>query len=118
VLGAWNIWAEELDAAGAPPRDSSAISNHDSMDTAEKIASLLEDAGFSNVRVDAVPLSHRPDLDVFLGLQTRYSARKRLDALPVRVRSKCIERATARLRALPAADFEDRSEVLLATGVT
>jgi ubiquinone/menaquinone biosynthesis C-methylase UbiE len=113
---AWDIWTEELDAVGAPAREPSAIANHDQMDTPEKLASLLTDAGFSNVTVDVVPLGHKPDLEAFLELQTRCSARKRLDPLPPRLRETCINRATARLRSLPAADLEDRSEVLLATG--
>lgn len=115
---AWNIWAEELDATGAPEPDRSEreISNHSFMDTPEKLSYLLSSAGFVHVDVRSEQLGYAPDVSAFVELQTRCRARERLSMLPRGQRHACVERVRARLLTLPPEDFVDRSEVLLATG--
>ena len=79
------------------------------------MATLLEPAGFGDVRTMARPLDAAFDAGSTLAMGTgfgrlgwRYA---RLDAPAQAVR----RRAAARLASLPAEDFIDRSEVLLTT---
>lgn len=113
---AWTIWEEELDASGASDRDPGRrIVNDEVMNTPGKLRSLLSEAGFSAVWVEARPLGYQPDLKTFIELQTRYASRERLGSLPAPARKACVERAERRLRELAPAGFVDSSEVLLAT---
>jgi SAM-dependent methyltransferase len=113
---AWTIWEEELVASGAaPPDPKRRILNHELMDTEEKLRSLIDEAGFSAVRIDARPLGFQPDLRAFMELQVRLSSRERLASLSDSTRRGCIDRAERRLSELAPEDFLDPSEVLLAT---
>ncbi len=112
----WTIWEEELDASGAPKRDSSKqISNQEAMNTPGKLRSLLRKGGFSAVQVDSRPLGYQPDLETFMELEIRLNSRERLASLPAAAQKACIDRAEERLRELDPADLADPSEVLLAT---
>jgi len=75
------IWDEELSGRGAwdpspqPP-------DHESMNTPEKVGSLLSAAGFTLGRVWLEPLEYQWDVPRFTGLRTRFGATKRkLDTL-------------------------------------
>ena len=111
---AWTVWREELDASGATePGADNKITNHDAVDTPTKLRDLLARAGFTSVRVDSLPLSHRVDLAAFIDLQVRYSSAERLASLTPSARARVIDRATERLSRLSGEDFIDRSEVLV-----
>ena len=104
---------EEVEAAGPPPFPELPRSD-ELTDNAERLATLLEPAGFDDVRTIARTLDATFDAGSTLAMGTgfgrlgwRYA---RLDA-PAQdaVRS----RAAARLAALPPEAYTDRSEVLL-----
>jgi ubiquinone/menaquinone biosynthesis C-methylase UbiE len=104
---------EELDAAGAPTFPSLPRSDHLTQ-TPEQMAALLEPAGFDEVHTINRPLNAMFDHRSALALRTgsgslgwRYA---RLDPMS---RDTVARRAADRLAKLSAADFVDRSEVLL-----
>ncbi|MEP7019521.1 MAG: class I SAM-dependent methyltransferase [Pseudonocardiales bacterium] len=113
--GAEVVLREEVEAANPPPFPDLPRSD-ELTDNAERMAALLEPAGFGGVHTSCRTLDARFDADSALALGTgmgkvgwRFA---RLDpAAQEAVRS----RAAARLAQLPADGFVDSSEVLLTT---
>jgi SAM-dependent methyltransferase len=113
--GADVVVREEVDAAGPPPFPELPRSD-ELTDSAEKLAALLEPAGFDDVATVARTLDAVFDAGSTLAMGTgfgrlgwRYA---RLDG-PARVAVRT--RAAARLALLPTEAFIDQSEVLLTT---
>jgi len=115
---AMRIWSEELDAHDAPPLDDSKdLARHDLVDTPEKVAALLERAGFRAIRTWPAPLEHAFDREHLLRLRTGVGRQKtRFDSLDEAARISCLERATLRFAALGPEDFIARGTVVYAIG--
>jgi ubiquinone/menaquinone biosynthesis C-methylase UbiE len=112
---AFELWGRELDAHGADPR-SSLMSQHDLVDSPEKIDALLRKAGFVDVRVWRETLRRQFDRDTFVEFVTGMAiSKRRLDSLDPEPRESFMAEAARRLDDLEPDDFILRSEVVLAS---
>ena len=104
---------DELDAAGAPACPALPRSDH-LTDRPDRMAALLEPAGFDQIHTINRPLDAVFDPSSALALRTGGGALGwRYAGLDEAARRRVHRRATERLAALPAEAFVDRSEVLL-----
>ena len=91
------IWTEELDRHGAPPSDPSPTSA-DLMNSPDKLAGLLGDAGFTDVEIDSSPVVDRMDPDEFLARRTQLGlAAARFRSLTEAAQTACLSRMRRRL---------------------
>lgn len=105
-------WEEELEAHGAAPPEN--LSAHERTDTPEKVADLLEAAGFRVEGVDEVPVSYRVSREEFWERRFRLgSSREPLRSLSAESREACLRRARQRIDAMPDEDFLDRDVGIL-----
>jgi SAM-dependent methyltransferase len=116
VSPALAAWEEELEAHGASlPQELSA---HDRTDTPEKVAALLEAAGFEVEGAERAPIEHRLTRDEFWERRLKLgSSREPLDSLPEEARAACLRRARERIDAMPDEDLLDRDVAILTTAV-
>ena len=91
------IWAEELDASGARVRELPEADNRRCCDTSDKVAALLEGAGFDSTRVWIESLHHRWRPEDHFDYQLRSGSLLRLLSLPSRERDSCVRRVRDRL---------------------
>lgn len=111
---AMQVWHDELDDAGAAA-DEGLMSQHELVDTPEKLAMHLRDARFRDVVTWEDVLERRWDVDGFVGFATGMARpKRRLESLPPEARTRFLESATARISELPAGAFTSRSEVVFA----
>jgi SAM-dependent methyltransferase len=109
------VWADLLDEHGAasnPPPWGLEL-----MDTAEKLAGLLEDAGFGDVRT-AIDREPEPlTLEEFLEIRTRIGrSKRRFESLAPEERTAVLARARERLAGLRPEDFTDPQVAVFAWG--
>jgi ubiquinone/menaquinone biosynthesis C-methylase UbiE len=111
------IWSEELEAAGAHLFDLPATDSYSRCDSPEKVAALLEQTGFRSTRVwtESLEYQWRPD-EHFLDHE-RGASLLRLRSLSGPGREACLQRVRVRLAGLPADQYLDRSDVVMATAV-
>ena len=111
------IWTEELDRMGAGPDPRpSGMERQRRMDTPDKLAALLEPAGFEVTRAWSETATHRwvvPDLHAHHAHCS--SAGRRLESLPPTVRSACRTRAEERIARLSEAELCFQPLVVFAT---
>ena len=108
------IWAEELDRAQAAtdPRDP-AVMRHAWMDTPEKVAGLLQRAGFISDQVWSRRFVHEWSVENLLATQIHCGlSSRRLRSLPTQAQHACTDRVRARLGTFTAADLAYRVEVI------
>lgn len=111
---AHNAFLEELDARGAEPPDP-AFTNHEPVDSPEKMCALLKAAGFSGIQTWTARFAHPYDPAQFVAIRTaRRSTRRRFDSLDPGGRAAFLERVGARLSGMTQADFVDRAELTYA----
>jgi ubiquinone/menaquinone biosynthesis C-methylase UbiE len=110
------IWTEELDRLGAAPADPVPRTD-DLMDQPEKLAGLLREAGFAEVRAVVEPFEWAVDPDGFLARYTRMGVSAlRFGSLPEEGRRSLEERVRERLAALDPEELVQRDEVVMAWG--
>jgi len=117
TLPGFDIWQEELDAAGAAadPRDP-AVMRHDAMDDTGKLTALLAQAGFADVRARTERHLYRWTPRSLLALQTACGGpSRRLASLSAQAQASCRARVLARFSALALEAFVYRPEVVYAT---
>jgi ubiquinone/menaquinone biosynthesis C-methylase UbiE len=110
-----DVWGDLLDEHGA---DDPAPPKLPVMDTPEKLARLLKDAGFRDVRtaIDREPVPLTPD--EFLEVRTRIGrSRSRFESLAPQKRSAVLAQARERLAGLRPEDFTDPQVAVFAWGV-
>ena len=108
------VWIEELDAAGAAPADAS-VMNHAMMDSPAKVAALLTEAGFSDVRTATRSADDAMDLDTFIYRRTNLgTSRVRFESLSPEKQSALVDRARTRLGSLRPEDFVSRESAIYA----
>jgi SAM-dependent methyltransferase len=111
------IWDEELDASGARVVPLPAADNRRCCDTSDKVAALLEGAGFDSTRVWSESLHHQWRPEDHFDYQMRSGSLPRLLSLPTRERDSCVRRVRDRLSGQGQELFVFRGEVVLATAV-
>ena len=112
------VWTEELDACGAgpEPRDPS-VRRHDMMDTPEKLAALLEGAGFDGVRVWSERFARSWTLPDLLELHVHCGQpARRLAALNDAQRAAVRARVEARLATSTDEERTYRPDVVFGVG--
>jgi len=107
-----DVWHEELDRFDAPP-DAPLVSNHDVVDTPEKLTELVTAAGFSDVSMGPVEWEYRPTPERFVEhhVVLGHTAR-RLAGLTPEVREAFVTSVRARLARLAPEDFVDRRTIV------
>lgn len=114
---AWDVWNEELDAAGAELAGP-ILSRHDLVDEESKVIALLKEAGFTSIRAWLGEYQNPMTPEDFLAHRTGHGAsRRRFDTLDEEGRAMCLQRVRSRLRDVPPEGFVDRAEVIYAIGV-
>lgn len=107
-----DIWHDELDRHGAPP-DAPLVSNHDVVDTPDKLTELVTEAGFTDVSMGPVEWEYRPTRAQFVEhrLNLGHPAR-RLAGLGPDAREAFVTAVRARLADLAPEDFVDRRTIV------
>jgi SAM-dependent methyltransferase len=111
------IWEEELEAAGAHVVELPAVDNRSSCDTAEKVASLMEQAGLTLIKAWNESLEHRWRPEDHFEYQLRSNSCLRLQSLSVDARAACLQRVRDRLVGQGDGQYLYRGEVVVATAV-
>jgi ubiquinone/menaquinone biosynthesis C-methylase UbiE len=109
------VWYGLLEEYGAAPE--TAPSKPELMDTPEKLASLLQEAGFADVHtaIEREPLAMT--LEEFLEQRTGMGrSRSRFESLGPEARTEVLAQARERLAGLTAEDFTDPQAAVLAWG--
>ncbi len=115
---AGQIWDEELSGCGAWD-PSPQPTNHESMNTPEKVGSLLSAAGFTPGQIWLERLEHQWDVPRFTGLRTRFGAAKRkLETLNPRTRQAFLDRIEERMSRLSSKDLVCRGTAICAVAAT
>jgi SAM-dependent methyltransferase len=110
------IWMEEPDRLGAAPADPVPRTD-ELMNEPEKLAGLLREAGFAEIRAVAEPFEWAADPDGFLARYTRMGVSAlRYGSLPEEARRLLEQRVRERLTALDPEQLVQRDEVVMAWG--
>lgn len=110
-----DVFADELDAAGAAP-DPGSGGAEELVNTTTKMERILAEAGYVDASAAVTPWTRRWDLEGFMEWKTRLgTSARRLGSLEERARDECICRIRERLNAGSPEDLVDRDEVVLAT---
>jgi SAM-dependent methyltransferase len=108
------LWAKVLDEHGAPPGRRWGL---DLMDTPEKLRTLLEEAGFADVRSGTGAEPEPMTVDEFLERRTTLGrSKRRFESLPAGIRPAVLRSARERLSGLRPQDFTDPQVALFAWG--
>ena len=108
------VWNEELDAQGAPA--DATLSNRGLMDTPEKVAGLLDAAGFRTLSLRTEPWWRPMSVEQVIALRSTIGApARRLASLGAEEREMCVQRARHRLQELDAEGLTDHDDVIYAT---
>ena len=111
----FEIWVEELEAAGAPPAGT--LANDELVDTQEKMQAIFERAGLKPERLWTGEYRVTPTPDEFMEHRIKHGqGRWRLMQLDPESRTTCVERVRRRLESLTAEDFLETSQIVYAVG--
>jgi len=110
------IWAEELDGLGAAPATHDPIvTQHALMNTPDKLAALLTDTGFDNVRAQNDDFEFRWSTRRLLAIHANCGpASRRLATLSRSLRAECRRRVAPRIAQLDGAQRLCRMQVVSA----
>lgn len=112
---ATRIWTECLDVHGAAEADPATAARHDSVDTPEKMETLLRAAGFNPPRSWADDLVSTLDLEHLLRLRTSMgSSKPRFDSLDPLTQEACVAGARRRMEGLAREEFIARGRIVCA----
>ena len=109
-----SIWAEELDRENATPdpRDPR-VMRHSSMDTTDKLAGLLTQAGLTPTDVWSRRFVHEWTVERLIATQTHCGMpSRRLRSLPPEARHACTDRVRARMELLTVSELAYDVEVI------
>jgi len=108
------VWDEELEAAGARVLELPATDNRACCDSADKMTSLLEQAGFGVARVWSESIEYRWRPEDYFEHQTRSTSRLRLLSLDDGDREACLRRIRERLAGSGDEQYVYSGEVVMA----
>ncbi|MGH2756980.1 MAG: class I SAM-dependent methyltransferase [Actinomycetota bacterium] len=110
-----DVWAAHLDRCGADP-PSQLLSQHELVDTPEKVEALLDRAGFTEITTRVRIFRRQWEMDGFVRFATGMALpKRRFDTLPEEVRPQFLEEAQRALGQLEPDDFVVTSAVVFAT---
>jgi SAM-dependent methyltransferase len=116
---ATRIWTECLDEHGATNADPATEARHATVDTPEKMETLLRIAGFTAPHSWVDDLVSTLDLEHLLRLRTSMgSAKPRFDSLDPLTREACIANARRRMEGLAPEDFVAQGRIVYAVAST
>ncbi|MGA7989033.1 MAG: methyltransferase domain-containing protein [Candidatus Dormiibacterota bacterium] len=108
------VWNEELDERGASA--DPVVSTRGLMDTPDKVAGLLDSAGFRTVTLRVEPWRQPMTVEQVVALRTSLGVPgRRLASLDPEARDACVRRARHRLRELDTEALTDYDDVIYAT---
>jgi len=108
-----DMWTDELDSHGAPP--DATPSSRGMMDSPEKLADLLNGAGFRVESIQREPFEQTHSVDELVALKSSLGpTARRLARLDEQTRGDCLARMRQRLVALSRDALTDRDEVIFA----
>lgn len=111
---AGNAWTELLDEFGADLAEPS-VQHDEMMDTPDKLATLLQAAGFDDVETTTRDFEDPMDIDEFLERRTQLGySRLRFESLGPDVRERFLARAHELLSAMGPQDFVGRDRAIYA----
>ena len=110
------VWKEELDAIGAAPDPRhSNVMQHGRMDTPEKLAALLQQAGLACEAMWCEWFAHQLTLEASFAIQTGCGvAARRLATIPEFAQTECQRRVRARVARFSAEELVYRPQVVFA----
>jgi len=108
---------EELEAAGAHYLELPATDNRACCDSAQKMTTLLGQAGFISIKVWSESIEHRWRPEDHFDYQVGSTSRLRLQSLDVENRKACLRRVRDRLSGAEDEQYVYRGEVFVATAV-
>jgi SAM-dependent methyltransferase len=112
------IWDEELSGFGAWDPSPQPPDQDESMNTPEKVGSLLSAAGFTPGRLWIERMEYQWDASQFTGLRSRFGATKRkLETLDPRKRQAFLDRIEGRMSRLSSKDLVCRGTAICAVAV-
>jgi SAM-dependent methyltransferase len=112
MLRATEVWHDELDRHGAPA-DTPMVSNHEQVDTREKVAGLLRATGFGELAVLPVSWEYRPSMEQFVEHHaTLGHTARRLAGMTPEARADFLLAVRERLGPLGEEAFVDRRPVV------
>jgi SAM-dependent methyltransferase len=112
VTPALDLWNTELDRHGAP-EDPPPVNNQGLIDTPEKLAAMVREAGFGEVAIGPVPFEYRPGREQFVEHRiTLGQTARRLAGLAPEVREEFLRVVRTRLDTLDDEDFVTRRDVV------
>jgi ubiquinone/menaquinone biosynthesis C-methylase UbiE len=109
------IWDEELTLAGAPTFALPAADNRACCNSEQKMALLLQQAGFNDIETWTELLEYRWPPQRHFEYQLRSTSRLRLGAVDGSARETVLERLRERLSSCRPDDYLYRGQVILAT---
>jgi ubiquinone/menaquinone biosynthesis C-methylase UbiE len=112
---ALGVWADELERHGAPAADP-LLAQHELMDSPEKVAALLLEAGFQDPATEVLAWSDRPTLTEFVDRHAALGGTgRRMAFLDDKEQAAFLSDVRRRLESLTSQDFLDSSDVIVAT---
>ena len=112
-----DIWHDELNRHGAPP-DAPLISNHELVNTPDKLGALLRDAGFGEVAIGPVTWEYWPTMEQFVEHHTTLGhTARRLAGLAPDARAEFLRAVRSRLVTLGQEAFADRRGIVAGVAV-
>jgi ubiquinone/menaquinone biosynthesis C-methylase UbiE len=109
------IWDEELQASGAHVLELPAVDNRACCDSAQKMTTLLGQAGFVLIKVWTESIKHQWRPEDHFDYHTRSTSRLRLLSLTDTDREACMRRVRSRLSEGDDEQYIFRGEVFMAT---
>jgi SAM-dependent methyltransferase len=111
-VGASKVWDAELDALGAREPEP-ILRQHELMNTIDRMARLLSDAGLVTRKLWLERLQHTWDVESLFALHTGFGrAKGKLDSLDGPTRAGFLERMRGQLAGLPEEAFRYRGTVV------
>jgi SAM-dependent methyltransferase len=116
--GAYEVWDDELAAAGSMPEDMGGSDSCDQSNTETKLSGLMAEAGFTDIDLWTEPFNYTWDPEHFYRYMSGATYKERLAALQPVDRDACLLKIQSRLKACDAGDFRRWADFIFASATT
>lgn len=103
------LWLQVMDRHGVPS-DPPTLSNHDLVDTPEKVQRIAESVGLTMVEAWVERRKEQRTVDGWIDFASGSGLGRRLGSLPAALRLECLDEARVALASLPTSELVTRSE--------